>query len=93
MKSLFAFWVGGAASTPTPPPSTQPGYRSLLAFWLGGARCTTGTPVTTHVFQYGSKPHKHRKGNKFSKLDEYPITIDDVVEINNYELELLLLLS
>ena len=32
VRSLLAFWAGGAASSPT-----QAGVKSPLAFWMGGA--------------------------------------------------------
>lgn len=42
MRSLLAFWIGGAGDGPAP--DTQGGYRSLLAFWTGGATSVGSTP-------------------------------------------------
>jgi len=34
MRSMQAFWMGGAGAAP---PSIPSGRRSMLAFWMGGA--------------------------------------------------------
>lgn len=44
LRSLAAFWAGGAASAATPVGTTKAGLRSLLAFWAGGA-AASGTVV------------------------------------------------
>lgn len=33
MRSLLAYWIGGAES----PPVVQAGYKSLLTYWIGGS--------------------------------------------------------
>ncbi len=47
VRSLLAFWIGGASKPPTA--AAQPGVRSLLAFWAGGAFGSTGVVVTPPV--------------------------------------------
>jgi len=44
IRSLFAFWIGGAAVDGSAP-AVQGGIRSPFAFWIGGAAVNGSTPT------------------------------------------------
>src|SRR5512147_3141637 len=67
MRSLLAFWIGGASSTPAAAPSG--GYRSLLAFWAGGAADPGGTPPPVVVTERGLQPAGKSKRRRKTVLE------------------------
>lgn len=50
VRSLFAFWMGGATFASA---TTTAGMRSLFAFWQGGAQGSEGTPTPTATASQG----------------------------------------
>jgi hypothetical protein len=49
MRSLLAYWIGGASKPSAAAPVGNPGVRSMFAFWMGGAHGGSGTVVVPPV--------------------------------------------
>jgi hypothetical protein len=64
VRSMLAFWAGGAAAPPPAPP-VQAGYRSLLAFWAGGAAAPVAVP-------HGGRPSGRVGGGLLRPIVWYP---------------------
>lgn len=71
MRSLLAFWIGGASSAPSAPVD-QAGYRGMMSFWSGGSSAgqTVIPPVVVEQPSGGWFPYVKRVRFKFKDEEE-----------------------